>query len=112
MCGPLKLWKWIIYIAGIVFLGFGIAIMVVGVMIADKEFVEAIEIENLVKTFGIVFGVILILVGLIGWLAAKCQSRCLVCIVLLFHHIIVSCLHYSNNSCFLGCLDCCSGVDK
>eukprot|EP00826_Nyctotherus_ovalis_P000146 TRINITY_DN0_c175_g1_i11.p2 TRINITY_DN0_c175_g1~~TRINITY_DN0_c175_g1_i11.p2 ORF type:complete len:275 (+),score=62.57 TRINITY_DN0_c175_g1_i11:33-857(+) len=80
MCGPLNLWKWAIYITSFLVAAIGIAVMVVALVIADKEFIKAIEIENLVKAYGIAFGAVLIVVGLIGWLSAKCESSFLVCI--------------------------------
>jgi hypothetical protein len=81
MCGPLKAWKWAIYITSFLLFAMGIVVMVATVVIADKEFVKAIDIQKMVQTFGIAFGVILIVVGLIGWLSAKCESTCLVIIV-------------------------------
>lgn len=81
MCGPLKAWKWAIYITSILIAAIGIAFLAATLIVAEKEFVQAVKIEKIVRVFGIVFGAIIIVIGLVGWLSAKCESSCLVSIV-------------------------------
>lgn len=83
MCGPLSVWKWVIYVTSAILAMIGIAIMVVAIVAADKYFIRAIDMENLVEGYGIAFGVVFIIIGLVGWLSAKCESKCLVVTVLL-----------------------------
>jgi len=86
MAGSLHAWKWAIYISGFLFLGIGIAVMAGAVILADKEFAKALEIGDQLKNFGLAFGVIIIVIGLIGWLSACCESKLLVCIVFSLHN--------------------------
>lgn len=86
MCGPLKAWKWAIYITSILIIAIGIAFLIATVIVADKEFIKAVEIEKMVRVFGIVFGAVMIVIGLVGFLSASCESTCLVFIVILFYH--------------------------
>ena len=84
MCGPLGVWKWINYISGIIFGVLGLAIIIAFVLVSKTEFIKAIELNNFIKLFGIIFGCIMMLVGLIGWCAIKCESRCLICLYIFF----------------------------
>jgi len=86
MAGSLRAWKCAIYISSFVFAAIGIAVIAGAVALAEKEFAKALEIEDQLKNFGLAFGVIIIIIGLIGWLSAFCENKLLVCIVFSLHN--------------------------
>jgi len=82
MCGPLKVWKGTIYVLSILFVGIGIALTIVAVVASNKKFIKAVEVADIVRWYGIAFGVVIMFIGLLGWTSAKYECRCLVCIVI------------------------------
>jgi len=84
MCGPVKIWKFAIYIAGGLFSVLGVVLMGLCIWISRSEFSKATELESFILGFGVAFGVVLLIMGLIGWIAVKCENRCLVCLFLVF----------------------------
>jgi hypothetical protein len=83
MCGPLKIWKWVIYVLSILFAAIGVSLTIVAVVSANERFIKAVEIDSMVKGYGIAFGVVIMAIGLFGWLSAKFECECLICVVIL-----------------------------
>lgn len=88
MCGPIKIWKFTVYIAGGVFSILGVVLMALSIWISQKEFAKATDLDGLLLGFGVAFGVVILIMGLVGWAAVKCESRCLICLFLVFMLVI------------------------
>jgi len=54
------------------------------IWISRTEFSKATELESFILGFGVAFRVVLLIMGLIGWIIVKCKNRCLVCLFLVF----------------------------
>jgi len=80
-CCSIKVWKCFIAIGGIIFAIFGATLLGLSVVISKKDFAEAADIKNIIFGFGTAFGVVIMVVGLTGWLTSCKENRCLVILV-------------------------------
>ena len=81
MCLSKNFWKFFIYITGGIFAIFGIVLLALAIVISQKDFAKAADMDKIILGYGVAFGVVMALIGLTGWFAAKKESRCLVFIV-------------------------------
>ena len=88
MCCPTSFWKFFVYVTSGIFALFGIVLLGVGAYVSQKEYAKATEMDGIILGYGIAFGVVMFLVGVTGWYAAKKESRYLVCIVFLGFYIV------------------------
>eukprot|EP00826_Nyctotherus_ovalis_P029972 TRINITY_DN2377_c0_g3_i4.p1 TRINITY_DN2377_c0_g3~~TRINITY_DN2377_c0_g3_i4.p1 ORF type:complete len:274 (+),score=60.69 TRINITY_DN2377_c0_g3_i4:125-946(+) len=88
MCGPIKIWRFTIYISGGIFSVLGVVLMALSIWISRKEFAKATNLNTLIVGFGVAFGTVLLIMGLVAWAAVKCESRCFICLFLIFMLII------------------------
>ena len=59
----------------------GVTLMALSIWIGQKEFAKALYLDSLIMGYGVAFGITMLLVGAIGWYAAKWEKKSMVCIV-------------------------------
>lgn len=92
MCGPIKIWKYTAYISGGLFAAFGIILMALSIWIGKKEFAEVTSLKAIIMVLGIGVGISMLIMGLLGFVAVRCQSRCCLCAFLVFLVLVVLCV--------------------
>jgi hypothetical protein len=55
--------------------------MALAIYIGQKEFAKALYLDSLIMGYGVAFGIVMFLVGAIGWYAAKWEKKWMVGIV-------------------------------
>ncbi len=101
MCLSKSFWKFFIYISGFIFAAFGVVLLALSCVISQKEFAKAAELDSIIIGYGVAFGIVIILIGLIGWYSAKKESRYLVFLVRLlfvFACLVEPPLTFSNST--------------
>ena len=61
----------------------GVVLIAVSIYVSRRDEIQMAGLDILIMGYGVVFGAMMVLIGVIGWVAAKKESRCLVGIVVL-----------------------------